>query len=312
VPFTLCMKSFQPFQFYVDVFGIMTKLVSVNMEGTGAGSGAICDINANGRFVLFNSEADNLVPNDSNGESDVFVRDLLTGTTELISINRFGNNSGNGGSDSRHIYGGPKISADGRFAVFESFASDLVENDTNEPYYTFVRDMQLGITTPGSDYPDPYLISADGRFRLFRKEDYTDNIYTCDLFVRDLLIGTDKLVSVDRTDTKTGNGNSCVGPPVISDDGRFVAFMSKASDLVENDANGKADIFVRDLQTENTTLISVNWAGTDSGNEESGLEDFGVFSISAHGRIVAFMSCASDLVRDDNDGKCDIFVRPVP
>ena len=99
-------------------------------------------ISADGRFVAFNSEASDLVANDTNGTSDVFVRDLQLGTTTLVSVNRFGTGSGNSSS------GASVISADGRFVAFASDASDLVANDINGATNdVFVRDLQLGTTT---------------------------------------------------------------------------------------------------------------------------------------------------------------------
>lgn len=116
--------------------------------------------------------------------------------------------------------------------------------------------------------------------------------------------GTTTLVSANRLGTGSGNGPSTT--PVLSDDGRFVAFSSSASDLVENDTNGQPDIFVRDLQTGKTTLVSVNKAGTNSGNQTSSSP-----VISADGHFVAFSSLANDLVTTDTNGQSDVFVRPV-
>ena len=129
VPFVLCLTTFQPFEFFVDVFGVVTRLVSINRFGTGSGNSGSASgltISADGRFVAFFSNASDLTANDTNGTGDVFVRDLLLGTTTLVSINRFGTGSGNGFS------GPPAISADGRLVAFPSSATDLVTtNDTN-------------------------------------------------------------------------------------------------------------------------------------------------------------------------------------
>ena len=126
-----------------------------------------------------------------------------------------------------------------------------------------------------------------------------------DIFVRDLQSGTTTLVSVNQAGTASGNGFS--ENPLISADGRFVAFVSEASDLVASDTNGQPDVFVRDLQAGTTALVSVNQAGTASGNGRSEVP-----VISADGRFVAFVSRASDLVADDNNDRRDVFVRPVP
>ena len=122
---------------------------------------------------------------------------------------------------------------------------------------------------------------------------------TNDVFVRDLQLGTTTLVSVNRFGTGSGNGSSF--GPVISADGRFVAFGSAASDLVANDTNGATnDVFVRDLQLGTTTLVSINRFGTGSGNSFSGGPAGPV--ISADGRFVAIQSAASDLVANDTNG----------
>ena len=167
--------------------------MTVNRFGTGSSGGSAAVISADGRFWAFSSFASDLVAYDTNGATDVFVRNLQTGTTTLVSVNQFGTASGNGGS------GPAGISVDGRFVVFVSGASDLAANDTNGIYDVFVRDLQMGTTT---------------------------------------------LVSVNRFGTASGNGGS--HSAVISADGHFVAFKSAASDLVvANDTNGLEDVFVR-------------------------------------------------------------------
>ncbi len=278
VPFVLCLKAFQPFQFFVDVFGIVTRLVTVNRFGMGAGTVSSFPMNrttsmalsGDGSVLAFSTSASDLTAiNDTNDTIDVFVRDFQSGTTSLVSVNRLGTASGNGGS------GAPVISQDGRFVVFTSFASDLVANDTNEDGDVFVRDLRLGTTTlvsvnrlgigSGNGYSLGLQISADGRFVAF--ESFATDLVGIpragashsDVFVRDLQLGTTTLVSVNRLGTGSGNDFS-VGPS-ISPDGRFVAFQSQATDLVAAfDTNShNNDVFVRDLQLGTTTLVSVKW-----------------------------------------------------
>jgi Tol biopolymer transport system component len=211
-------------------------------------------ISGDGRFVVFSSGETNFVSTpDTNSAVDVFVRDLQMRTTTLVSTNSSGTATGNAGSRDAII------SADGRFVAFSSTAGDLVPNDANGQSDVFIRDLQTGTTT---------------------------------------------LASANRLGTDSGNGAST--SPVLSDDGRFVTFSSSASDLVENDTNGQEDIFVRDLQTGKTTLVSVNRAGTNSGNATSSAP-----VISANGNFVAFSSAANDLVTTDTNGQSDVFVRPV-
>ena len=243
--------------------------------------------------------------NDTNGTLDVFVRDLQAGRTTLVSVNRTGTDSGNGGASES------AISADGRFVVFQSRASDLVANDTNGTSDVFVRDLQTATTSlvsvnhtgtgsgnTGSILP---VFSSDGRFVAFRSAASdlvaNDSDGVQDVFVRDLKTGTTILVGADDVDNDNNIANY-----MLSADGRFMSFLSVASDLVANDTNGTSDVFVRDLQTGTTSLVSVNHTGTGSGNDSSFDQ-----MMSADGRFVAFLSGASDLVADDIDG--GLFVR---
>ena len=290
-----------------------TVLVSANGAGTGSGNGFSFApaMSADGRFVAFESLATDLVPDDANGDFDVFVRDLKTGTTTLVSANRAGTGSGNGFSFA------PAISADGRFVAFESFATDLVaDDDANGDFDVFVRDLKTGTTTlisvnragggSGNGFSSAPAIIADGRLVAFESVagDLVDNDTNgdIDVFVRDLKTDTTTLVSVNYAGTNSGNSQSRF--PVFSADGRSVAFDSLAGDLVANDTNFNSDVFVRDLHTGTTTLVSVNSAGTDSGNNGSGLA-----AVSANARFVAFVSSASDLAGNDTNFNSDVFVR---
>jgi len=299
--------------------GTTTKLLSVNSAGTDYRYSESFNpvLSANGRFVAFGSlnftvfhdEGDDGAP----FQEDLFVRNLKTGTTTLASVNSAGTATGNGSSFN------PVLSADGRFVAFYSKAGDLAEDDTNDAYDVFVRDLKTGTTTlasvnsagmggnEGSFYP---VLSADGRFVAFISNASNlvanDTNGKGDVFVRDLKTGTTTLVSINSTEMASGNDNSAFFGLSVSADGRFVAFKSNASDLVANDTNGKGDVFVRDLKTGTTKLLSVNSAGTATGNGPS-------FNpvLSANGRFVAFDSEASDLVANDTNGATDVFVRPI-
>ena len=329
VPFIVCLKTLQSFQFFVDVFGVVTELVSINRVGTDSGNGEsfVPTLSADGRFVAFVSTATDLVATHTSGAGDVFVRDLQTGTTTLVSVNSAGTASGNGASES------PAISANGRFVAFVSRASDLVANDTNDNYDVFVRDLQTGTTTlvsvnqagtasgnrasGATDSTSPFgpvvhqpVITADGRFVAFvsMASDLvaSDTNSSTDVFVRDLTTETTTLVSVNSAGTDSGKGSS--SNAVMSADGRFVVFVSMASDLVASDTNSSTDVFVRDLTTETTTLVSVNSAGTDSGKGRFSDGSFNP-TLSSNGRFVAFESSASDLVATDTNETRDVFVR---
>ncbi len=283
------------------------SLSSAGEQGNGDSYGPA--ISADGRYVAFTSYASDLVPGDTNGFGDVFVRDLLTGTTRLVSANRAGTASANGFS------GNAVISADGSHVAFESSATDLTANITFGRGDVFERDLATGTTTlvsvtptgtGGNGLSDSPVLSADGGTVAFTS--YASNLAandyngTSDIFVRRLDSGTTTLVTVNSAGTATGNSSSF--DPALSANGKVIAYMSLASDLVGNDTNNTYDVFVYDLKAGTTTLVSVNQAGTASGN---GMSE--VPSISANGRYVAFDSSASDLAPNDTNGTNDIFVR---
>jgi hypothetical protein len=284
-----------------------------------------------GRKLVFISEASDLVSNvrDNNFAPDIYVRDLVNGVTQLISADLSGTQSGNNPSAN------PMISADGRFVAFESAASDLVGNDSNGNLDVFLRDLQTGITTLVTINQDGmsgrnntlflklHGLSRDGRFVLFSTggRDLTpgDLNDSADLYVRDIVLGQTKLVSVNLSGEASGNRSRLTSggffnfEAVLSADGRFVAFTSYINELVTNDTvclercdgtNGLADVFVCDLVENKTELISINSKGSNSGNQLSHAP-----AISADGQVVAFRSFAMDLVDNDRTPQADIYVR---
>jgi Tol biopolymer transport system component len=283
-----------------------TTRVSLATNGTEGNSASYSPaISADGRYVVFDSVASNLVSGDTNGTNDVFVHDTQTGTTTRVSLATDGT-EGNGPSFN------PAISADGRYVAFTSVASNLVSGDTNGSDDIFVHDTQTGTTTRVSlatdgtqGNNDSYhpAISADGRYVAFWSTASNlvsgDTNGSDDIFVHDTQTGTTTRVSL-RTDGTQGNGSSSY--PSISADGRYVAFSSEASNMVSGDTNGGGDIFVHDTQTGTTTRVSLATDGTE-GNGGSHLP-----SISADGRYVAFISDASNLVSGDTNGDYDVFV----
>ena len=299
----------------------MPTLVSVNNAGvSGNGASVVNDfsnalksrrVSDDGRYVVFTSTAGGLSStSDTNSNYDVYLRDLWTGTTRLVSVNSAGNNAGNSNS------GGATISSDGRFVAFFSQATDLVSiPDTNDNYDVFVRDMTAGTTrlvsvnvsnngaaNGGSIYP---YINADGRYIAFESfatdlSTTPDNIGSNDVFVRDMTGGVTTQVSKSTTGV-SADTNSL--QPVLSADGKTIAFQS-LSNLTPDDTNTSHDIFVRNLTTGTITLVSINRDGTGSGNAIS----FNP-SISADGRYVAFVSAANNLVANDTGNTQDVFVR---
>ena len=295
-------SAFKPF-----IFSPVMSRVSLSGGGVQAnGDSTRPAVSADGRFVAFASVASNLVAKDTNSRSDIFVRDRLTGATTRVSLAA-------GGIQANGDSAAPSISADGRFVAFQSKADNLVPGDTNSFKDIFVHDRRTGITMRvslgddggegNSDSVQP-AISADGRFVAFSS--FAANLVDGDtngredVFVRDLAGSTTILVSVDA---EGGPANHLSRAPAISADGRFVAFESLASDLVEGDGNGFTDVFVRDTVSQATVLISVSGSG-EQGNQISHSP-----SISADGHKVAFISASTNLVLGDYNNFPDAFVR---
>jgi TolB protein len=280
---------------------------SVSSEGVEGNSRSLSPVpSADGRFVVFYSLASNLVTGGSVDE-DIYVRDLESGVTQRVSVDSDGV-SGNGPSFD------PTISSDGHFVAFVSTATNLVTDDNNEVEDIFVRDLETGVTQrvslsssgdEGNNGSQGPALSADGRYVAFGSgasnlvAGDSNDVY--DVFVRDLETGVTQRVSLDSTGAE-GNGQS--DGPTLSADGRYIVFLSTATNLVTDDNNGLQDVFIRDLESGVTQRVSLSSAGVE-GNDLS----YGPAALSANGRYVAFESDASNLVADDTNGARDIFVR---
>jgi Tol biopolymer transport system component len=293
--------------FVRDLQNGTTARVSVATGGAqGDGNSSFPSISADGRFVAFQSLATNLVVGDTNGISDVFVHDRLTGSTARVSV-------GPAGAQSDFNSQNASISADGRYVAFESDATNLVAGDTNFVQDVFVHDRLNGTTervsvdaagmeaTQNSFSPS---ISSDGRYVSFTSAATTlvagDTNGFWDIFVRDRVGATIERVSLS---TAGAQGNFLSFESAISGDGRFVAFGSLASNLVAGDANGAADVFVRDRLNASTERVSIDSGGLP-GNMNSNMP-----AISPDGRFVAFGSSATNLVAGDTNGRDDVFLR---
>jgi len=290
------------------VFGRHTERVSVSTSGRQAdGWSEFVSISDNGRWVAFDAMATTLVRPDANGDfEDVFVHDLVTGRTERVSVSTTGEQ---GNADSRD----PDISADGRFVTFESHARNLERPDTYGACDVWVRDRLRHVTERMNVIDGPEtrrscsyepVISANGRYVAFTS-DSLDLVEPATLpnrthiYVRDRLRGVTELVSV-ASDGERANRPS--GFPAISADGRFVAFHSRATNLVPGDTNGTSDIFVHDRATGRTEMVSISSDGRQA--DRSSLWPV----ISGHGQLVAFTSGASTLVPGDHNHAGDVFV----
>ena len=293
--------------FVRDTATNITTRVSVSSSEEEANQGSSGPaISADGLYVAFHSYANNLVSGDTGSFSDIFVRDMTAGTTARISIDSGGGQANEGSFN-------PAISSDGRYVAFYSFASDLVVGDTNGKADIFKRDTVAGTTerisvssdeTQGSNTSHAPSISSDGRYVAFYSfaSDLVvgDTNGKADVFVRDTLAGTTERISVSSSNTE---GNNSSDFPSISADGRYVAFLSKATNLADADTNGVPDVFVRDTLAGTTERISVSTSNAEGNNAS-----YSPLSISSDGAFVAFASAASNLVSADTNAKTDIFV----
>jgi len=288
-----------------------TERANVDSNGGQAAGGALYPgsrmpaLSADGRVVAFSSYASNLVPGDTNGKFDNFVHDRTTGATERISVD-------SSGAQADDHSGESALSADGRFVAFTSLATNLVPGDHNGHLDVFVRDRSTGITERVSvdssgletdrDCFTPTL-STDARYVTFTSDATNlvpgDTNGCNDVFVHDRVSGTTERVSVDSSGAEA-DGLSWSAS--ISGDGMRVAFESYATNLVAGDTNGCNDVFVHDRTTGATERMSVASDGSE--------DDCGAFigSISGNGRVVAFCSCATNLVASDGNGRFDVFV----
>ena len=239
---------------FTDVFLVDTETASIRLVskvgGTPANGPSLdVDISADGRFVVFETAATNLVPADANAATDIVLFDAQTGGLALVS--RRGLTGVQGDADSFD----PTISTDGSKVAFGSRAANLVSNDTNAKADIFVRNVVTGVTTR---------VSTDSSGRQARNASY----------------------------------DAAIAPT-----GTYVALSSLASNLVTGDTNGTRDVFLKNLVTGKMIRVSVT-NGERQAKSSSGLED-----ISADGRSIVFSSFAANLVKDDTNNQGDVFVR---
>ena len=295
----------------IEGFAGGTNRVTTSSSGVeGNGNSYATSLSADGRYVVFESTASNLVASDTNGVSDVFLKDTATGTVIRVSTS----SSGTEGNASSSANG---VSADGRFVLFESTATNLVSGDTNGIRDVFVKDTLSGTTTRVStsssgaeangSYTTARAISSDGRYVVFDGSGGTTNLVANDTngvvdgFMKDLVTGITTRITTTANGAQASGGDS--SPTAISADGRFVAFISSATNLVTGDTNGVQDGFIKDTISGTVTRVT-----TDStGGQLSALST--VTSISSDGRYVGFWSTATNLVSGDTNGVRDAFVK---
>lgn len=300
-----------------------TELISASSAGVqGNADSTQPSISADGRFVAFSSFSDNLVPGGTNHQWQVFVRDRTAHTTEMISVS----SAGEPGNHRSETPSPESISADGRYVVFQSDSTNLVAGDTVVRWKIYVRDRQehttrlVSVSSAGAPagknchYPS---ISADGRFVTFQSAALNltahKDLYNGEnqnIFLRDLPGGTTEMISISAADMP---GDHSSANATISAEGRYVAFLSSAVNLIKGEEGRapdllrasrggelpstrtvptvrKADIYVRDRQTGVTRTVSLSNSG-----QRANHRTFTPF-IAADGGFVVFASTAGNLV----------------
>ena len=302
-----------------SAFGLAPQQVSVDYQGNdvllshGWWGPSVSD---DGRYVAFWSRNAPMVSSYAVGV-DVFVRDRLNNTNEIVSTGPNGVYGDETGSNNRLT----AMSGDGRYVAFASRHSNLVPNDNNGgggPDFSgrdvFVRDRETSTTsrvsvasdgTEGNDEAnDRVEISRDGRYVVFSSKATNmvsgDANGVSDVFVHDRNTATTTRISVssDGTEGNYASGNASGSQTEMSDDGRYVVFESEASNLVSGDVNIKMDIFVRDRTASTTTRI------TPAGSNDSSFHP----TVSGDGRFVAYSSSATNIVSGDTNGMTDVFL----
>ncbi len=294
------------------VFDRGTATTSVlTLVAGGYGGGQVPDlapyVSADGNLIVFTSGADDLVANDHNQATDVFVYDRRDNSIRLASVATVGSQQGQSANGSSV---GGTISADGCKVAFVSNATNLTANDTNESCDVFVSDLcqntmqRVAMQTQGQCQTVGFIpvISSDGTLVVFASNapglDAADTNGVTDVFVTYLNVGVTMLVS--KSSSGAGGDAPSQGPS-LNASGRFVAFQSSATNLVQGASNGKTQVFVADLSDGRLQPVSVTGGG-DLGNNDSLAPQ-----ISGDGVTVVFQSDATNLVSGDTNGAIDVF-----
>jgi dipeptidyl aminopeptidase/acylaminoacyl peptidase len=278
----------------------ITTRVSVANVGLQANADSFASrqaISQNGRYIAFQSLADDIDLTDHNNVFDVFVHDQWQKQTQRISVS----NLGEGNSNSIQAV----ISDNGRMVAFTSYASNLSENDTNGVADIFLYDRFTGLLTNITQIADAAssnpMLSADGQRLVF--ESNATNLVAgdinavSDIFIYDVATAQISRISTDSVGVEANNASY---KPSISNDGSRIVFQSLATNLVLNDSNEKANIIFVDLNSGERRMLSVGENGAPANNHSYAP------MISGSGLHVAFDTDASNLFADDNNGFSDI------
>ncbi len=289
----------------------LNELISVSITG-GYSSNLVptftsaisASISADGRYVAFDSGASDLVAGDTNGQPDVFVRDRVAGVTTRVSV-------AHDGSQLPVQSSKPRLSADGRYVLFATLATNVMPGPPQGSGGTdniYRYELNTGVIDFVAVYGAGAAISADGRFVALSQllsAAPEDTNSAPDVYLLDFQSGSTTLVSVNPNGL-AGNGYST--SPEISGDGSVVAFISNASDLVAGDTNHGFDIFVRNLVTGTTTIASSHTDGTQIEQLASGLSEC---RLSLDGGHVLFDTNSRNLIDADLKTYSDVFVHDV-
>jgi Tol biopolymer transport system component len=271
---------------------VLRRLDSFTLEGTNylvsttpgnvAGNGTSTNglISPDGRWVIFESMASDLVTNATGGLLGLYARDVWSNKTHLVSI------SPSGGAQWGYVPKSATVSGNSRYVAFSS-----------GNIYLTVYDL---ITHTSVVAENPVARSAaldySGRFVAFVKKPSGFNFDQ--VFMRDMQGSQSELMSA-RPDG--GEPNAASSNPLVAGNGRYVLFQSKASNLVGQDSNGANDIFIRDRLLGMTLVLSANGQGMGNATSTKPV-------LAANGRTVVFQSFASDLVAGDFNDMRDLFV----
>ncbi len=306
IPLTLGLAMCAAPLFAQD-YSAVSETAAGGLPNAGIGDLAM---SGDGRFVVFASTASDIVSGDTNGTFDVFLRDTVLETTELISMTASG---GVGNSESRY----PEVTEDGRYVVFSSYASDLVAGDSNSTSDVFRYDRTAGTMTrvsvssagleQNTGHWEPRMcdLSDDGRYVAFvtratNLSGYDSFTGDRDVYFRDVLGGTTTLVSIAYLDDQRDTG----WEPSVSADGSVISFTSNSWLIHPDDSDSNDDVFVWHAASGLIELVSqgaAGFGGTGGNSSKS--------RITPDGRYVVFESSCTDLDSVDTTTSKDIYLR---
>jgi|tagenome__1003787_1003787.scaffolds.fasta_scaffold20969016_2 uncharacterized repeat protein (TIGR01451 family) len=284
-------------------------LASTDDGGAKAAGSLFPTLSADGNLVSFSTDSQ-LDSADSDSLSDIYVKNLTTGDTTLVSITGTGTKS-NGDSFNGNLSG------DGTRVAFQSTATNLDAADADTAFDIYVKDLTSGDLvlastkasgTKGNDVSQLPTLNGDGTRVAFRSTstnlDSRDTDNLSDVYVKNLATGSLRLVSTDDSGQVKGNGDSL--SPTISGDGNRVAFRSLSTNLDPGDSDAISDVYVKDISSGNLAVASTSSRGTKA--------DHNSFwpSLSLHGTLLAFYSAATNLDAADTDTTTDVYLKQLP